>query len=116
MVIGGYIVRSHTHTCTHTLHASHHSTPDLSIDAMDVSGEHQLDVLHSVYKQRLTVDGQPITEEEPQPVEMGAEKEGNVTTPTDAPVVVKEEACGRYCLSRDHSGVTVMFHTQLLRC
>ncbi|XP_064381837.1 endoplasmic reticulum-Golgi intermediate compartment protein 3-like [Halichondria panicea] len=67
----------------------------LSIDAMDVSGEHQLDVLHSVFKQRLTTDGQPITEEKPQPVEMGTGPEGNETTPTEtAPaVVVKDDVC-----------------------
>lgn len=29
---------------------------------MDVSGEHQLDVLHSMSKQRLTFDGKEITE------------------------------------------------------
>ena len=35
---------------------------DLSIDVMDVSGEHQLDVLHSMSKQRLTFDGNEVTE------------------------------------------------------
>lgn len=29
---------------------------------MDVSGEHQLDVLHSMSKQRLTFDGKEVTE------------------------------------------------------
>lgn len=29
---------------------------------MDVSGDHQLDVLHSVYKTRLSMDGNPISE------------------------------------------------------
>ena len=42
---------------------------------MDVSGEHQLDVLHSVYKQRLTPDGQPINEK-PEEIKLGAEHEG----------------------------------------
>lgn len=82
----------HTHTHTHGL------PTDLSIDAMDVSGDHQLDVLHSVFKQRLTVDGVPIKEEAPQPVEMGAGLESNETTPTDkeeAPVVVKDDICKR---------------------
>ena len=50
---------------------------DLSIDAMDVSGEHHLDVLHSVYKTRLSEDGQPIHEETEQ-YELGASKEGEV--------------------------------------
>ena len=44
---------------------------DLSIDAMDVSGEHHLDVLHSVYKTRLAEDGKPIAEEAEQ-YELGA--------------------------------------------
>ena len=72
---------------------------------MDVSGEHQLDVLHSVFKQRLTTDGQPITEEEPQPVAMGVG--GNETTPTEtAPVVVKDDVCERcvYCINQRFGG------------
>lgn len=48
---------------------------DLSIDAMDISGEHHLDVLHSVYKTRLSENGQPIQEETEQ-YELGASKEG----------------------------------------
>jgi hypothetical protein len=35
----------------------------LSIDVMDVSGEHHLDVEHTMYKQRLTLDGEPINEQ-----------------------------------------------------
>ena len=72
--------------------------PDLSIDAMDVSGEHQLDVLHSVFKQRLGLDGAPI-EEVAEQYQMGGEgeeggeegkvKEGEV-------VVAGEKDCGRY--------------------
>ena len=50
------------------------SPVDLSIDAMDVSGEHQLDVLHSIYKQRLTPEGQPINEK-PEEIKLGAEHE-----------------------------------------
>lgn len=36
---------------------------DLSIDVMDVSGEHQLDVEHTMFKQRLTIDGNVINEQ-----------------------------------------------------
>lgn len=42
---------------------------------MDISGEHHLDVLHSVYKTRLSQDGQPI-HEETEEYELGASKEG----------------------------------------
>jgi len=34
----------------------------LSIDAMDVSGEQQIDVMHSILKRRIDVDGNPIDE------------------------------------------------------
>jgi hypothetical protein len=39
---------------------------DLSIDAMDVSGEQQLDVDHHLFKQRLGIDGQKIADTEPE--------------------------------------------------
>jgi len=32
----------------------------VSVDAMDVSGEHQLDVDHNIYKKRLGPDGKAI--------------------------------------------------------
>ena len=87
--------------------------PDLSIDAMDVSGEHQLDVLHSIYKQRLTPEGQPINEQ-PEEIKLGAEheEEGQEGAPPagenkegekqgkppqdNKQVAKKEDACGRY--------------------
>lgn len=84
---------------------------DLSIDAMDVSGEHQLDVLHSIYKQRLTPEGQPINEK-PEEIKLGAEHEDEKEVAAgeegaakqqgeDKPaeenkqVAKKEDACGR---------------------
>jgi len=33
----------------------------LSVDAMDISGEHQLDVDHNIFKKRLGPDGKPIS-------------------------------------------------------
>jgi len=32
----------------------------LSVDAMDIAGEHQLDVEHNLFKKRLTPDGRPL--------------------------------------------------------
>jgi hypothetical protein len=37
----------------------------LSVDAMDISGEHQLDVSHNIYKKRLGPDGTPLKEAPP---------------------------------------------------
>jgi hypothetical protein len=37
----------------------------LSVDAMDISGEHQLDVTHNIYKKRLGPDGVPLIEAPP---------------------------------------------------
>lgn len=34
----------------------------LEVDSMDVSGEHQLDIAHGVYKKRLGADGTPVAE------------------------------------------------------
>ena len=42
----------------------------LSIDAMDVSGEQQIDVDHDIFKQRLNKDGKPV-DDEPEKHELG---------------------------------------------
>ena len=72
-------------------------TTDLSIDAMDVSGDHQLDVLHSVYKTRLSLEGQPISEPSEQ------DQLGTLATPTgngkeegEKKKVETMNQCGRY--------------------
>jgi len=46
----------------HVCCIGHHSS-DLSVDAMDVSGEQHIDVEHNVYKQRLNATGQVIPTE-----------------------------------------------------
>ena len=69
---------------------------------MDVSGDHQLDVLHSVFKQRLGLDGAPI-EEVAEQYQMGGgeEMEGEEGRERDGEVVVEGDKqakeCGRYC-------------------
>ncbi|XP_033640918.1 endoplasmic reticulum-Golgi intermediate compartment protein 3-like [Asterias rubens] len=44
----------------------------LSLDAMDVSGEHQLDVDLNIYRQRINAKGEPI-DDKVQPVKLGEE-------------------------------------------
>ena len=84
---------------------------DLSIDAMDVSGEHQLDVLHSVFKVRLTEDGRPI-EEATQQYDLGAKEEE--PKEEDSNAVVKkmlnkpQDKCGR--LGTEHFVVIVIVY------
>ena len=53
------------------------SLSDLSIDAMDVAGEQQLDVEHNLFKRRLDKDLKAVTTE--------AEKHGNLRPPTALP-------------------------------
>ena len=50
---------------------------DLSIDAMDVAGEQQLDVEHNLFKRRLDKDLKAVTTE--------AEKHGNLRPLTALP-------------------------------
>ncbi len=72
---------------------------DLSIDAMDVSGDHQLDVLHSVYKTRLSLDGQPISEATEQ-YKLGTVATDTEGKNTDTKQEEKKPECGRclYCI------------------
>ena len=65
---------------------------------MDVSGEHQLDILHSVYKQRLRLDG-TLIEEEAEQYQMGGEGEegGEEGRVREGEVMVAgDNQCGRY--------------------
>ncbi|KYQ90746.1 endoplasmic reticulum-golgi intermediate compartment protein 3 [Tieghemostelium lacteum] len=53
----------------------------LSLDAMDVSGEHQFDVSHTIYKKRLSSTGMPIQD---QPIkEDEINKKGAAANPND---------------------------------
>lgn len=45
---------------------------DLSVDAMDVSGDHQLDVDHNIFKKRLGLDGKALP--------MGPERQNGMHT------------------------------------
>ena len=98
--------------CIMTMPLDYYGCADLSIDAMDVSGEHHLDVLHSVYKIRLADDGSPIVEEAEQ-YELGASQEeeggqeaggeggqeaggeGGKVIKTQEVIGKKEDKCGR---------------------
>ena len=83
-----------------TLSSTASYSTDLSIDAMDVSGEHHLDVLHSVFKTRMSPEGVPITDDTQQ-YELGASEEGEEEAKQEdenkeKELVKKEEGeCGR---------------------
>ncbi len=51
---------------------------DLSVDAMDVSGESQIDIDHHMFKQRLDLDGNPINEA-PVKEDVGSDKDEKAT-------------------------------------
>ena len=74
---------------------------DLSIDAMDVSGDHQLDVASSVFKTRLTLEGK-IIEEKPEKIEVGGgvdnEEEGEEVGGSPSPITAIDvkDMCKRY--------------------
>ncbi|XP_071037746.1 endoplasmic reticulum-Golgi intermediate compartment protein 3 isoform X2 [Parasteatoda tepidariorum] len=52
----------------------------LSIDAMDVSGEQQINLDHNIYKRRLSQSGEPL-EEKPEKEKVGESKVLNMTIP-----------------------------------
>lgn len=82
---------------------------------MDISGEHHLDVLHSVYKTRLSEDGQPIHEDTEQ-YDVGESKDEEEGKPDNKvmPKAVKTEEkhgdeCGRYVVWWVMGGGLVVF-------
>ena len=84
----------------------HSHNADLSIDAMDVSGDHQLDILHSVFKKRLSMDGKLIPEQKEEQYHIGAEAKLNGTantTTTEVATESTENKCGR-CVWTGHEG------------
>ena len=69
---------------------------DLSIDAMDVSGDHQLDILHSVFKKRLSQDGKLVPEQQEEQYHVGKEENHTTTINTTEISEGKEtNKCGR---------------------
>lgn len=60
----------------------------VSLDAMDISGSHQLDIQHNIYKKRLDQFGQPIANAR-------ATKENSIGQ--EAPVVKTTGGQGEYC-------------------
>jgi len=55
----------------------------LSVDAMDISGEHQLDVDHNIFKKRLDKEGQPLNESPVKQPELGDQSVAVVELPKD---------------------------------
>lgn len=53
----------------------------LSVDAMDISGEHQLDVDHNIFKKRLDPDGRAHEEKPERAKQLGSEGEVQTQTP-----------------------------------
>ncbi|KAL5493242.1 hypothetical protein EMCRGX_G014389 [Ephydatia muelleri] len=79
----------------------------LSIDAMDVSGDHQLDILHSVFKKRLSMDGKLIPEQKEEQYHIGAEAKLNGTantTTTEVATESTENKCGS-CYGAETEGL-----------
>ncbi len=62
---------------------------DLSVDAMDVSGESQIDIDHHMFKQRLDLDGNPINEA-PVKEDIGSDKDEKATNVSRILVIDRE--------------------------
>ena len=70
---------------------------DLSIDVMDVSGEHQLDVMHTMYKSRLSLAGEEI-DEVPTVTQLARdERAGNATCKSCYGAETLEHPCCNTC-------------------
>lgn len=59
----------------------------LTVDAMDMTGEQQIDVSHDIYKERLTADGSPVLSEQPEKEKVGGVKISTENTTTAAEVL-----------------------------
>lgn len=64
----------------------------LSVDAMDISGEHQLDIDHNIFKKRLDSDGRPLQDKPLKEVRIG---KSEMTTPDGKEV--SAEVPPNYC-------------------
>lgn len=68
----------------------------VSLDAMDSSGQHQLDILHNVFKRRLDAEGNPISD---------GEREGSLKTVRTRDDLVKEKQRA-IAQGRSNEGIT----------
>ena len=64
------------------IHLSHLPCPYLTVDAMDVSGESQTDIVHHLYKTRLDLNGHIIENEQTKISLQPMKKENETTTTT----------------------------------
>jgi len=74
----------------------------LSVDAMDISGEHQLDVDHNIFKKRLDKSGRPLPDKPVKHDALGDESDVAPAKPSEAPLPT--DYCGSCFGSEPYPG------------